>query len=922
MALGASANLSVQSEAVLREQYASLVRQVPLMYALMFLNVLFLALVTADGESWAISFVAPLALTLIIAVRGAAWYARRGAVATDDYIGSYLRGTVFRAGAFSLLFGGWGLYLFVAADPFHTTAIALFIFVGSISCCYCLQALPAAAQLVLLFGAMPVTIGLLVSRDWYFTGMGLTFLLGAGVIVRTIATTRSAVFESLRSRSEMFALIEALRRSEEHYRFSVELNPQIPWISDPEGQIVEVGPRWTELTGVPAEEALGGGWTDSLHPDDLPGVLAHWSEALTSVDNPVADVRYRVRNIDGSYRWCRARANPRRDPDGRIVCWYGTLEDIHDQVMAELALRESEERYRLASHATNDVIWDWAHRSDRIEWGNGAVEVLGYPEVSDGTGVSWWKERIHPDDRPAVEQTFDRVLLNLQDSWNHEYRFRAAQGNFINLYSRGYVVRDEEGRAVRSIGALLDVTAARRAEEELRWAANHDPLTGLPNRKLFADVLEQALTAASASASCVRVIVIDVDGFKLLNDSMGHSAGDELLITIARRLQENLPAQATVARLGGDEFAVIVPGLFPGSACASTVDEILKGVADTLTIDESVLPVSISAGAAVWPADGADAEEVLKSADLALYAAKAEGAGIIREFRSEMRESAESRKLMLREAREALRDDRVIPFYQAKVDLRSGDVIGFEALLRWHHHRRGLQPPDSIQAAFDDSLLASELTDRMIDRVLADVGEFNEKGVAFGRIAINGSLADFRRDDFADRILGKFQRAGLPPTLLELEVTESVFVDHLALNVERALRTLVAEGVSIALDDFGTGYASLTHLQQFPVHVLKIDRSFISRLDSTDSADFAIVHGVIDIAHRMNIVTVAEGVESDNQLVRLRSLGCDIAQGYLFSRAISAERVPAWLRKWAQDPPLWLEAATDRTTADPPTRSA
>ncbi|KQZ73046.1 hypothetical protein ASE06_11440 [Sphingopyxis sp. Root214] len=921
MALGAGGNLSVQSEAVLREQYASLARQVPLMYALMFLNVLFLAIVTADGGSWAVSFVAPLVLTVIIAVRAAAWYARRGAVATDDHIRRYLRFTIFRAGAFSLLFGGWGLYLFLAADPFHTTAIALFIFVGSISCCYCLQALPSAARLVLLFGAMPVTIGLLVSRDWYFTGMGLTFLLGAGVILRTIATTRSAVFESLRSRSEMATLIEALRRSEEHYRYSVELNPQIPWISDPEGQIVEVGPRWAELTGVPAEDALGRGWTDFLHPDDLPEVLAHWNEALTSVDNAVADVRYRVRNTDGSYRWCRARANPRHDSDGRIVSWYGTLEDIHDQVTAELALRESEERYRLASHATNDVIWDWSHRTDRIEWGNGAVEVFGYPEASNGTAVSWWKERVHPEDLPGVEATYDRVLSNLQDSWSHEYRFRAAQGNFINLFSRGYVVRDEEGHAVRSIGALLDVTAARRAEEELRWAANHDPLTGLPNRKLFAEVLEQALATAAADASYVCVIVIDVDGFKLLNDSMGHAAGDELLRTIARRLQGNLPAEATVARLGGDEFAVIVPGLAPGSARAA-VDAALKGVADTLTIDESVLPVSISAGAAVWPADGDDAEEILKSADLALYAAKAEGAGVVREFRPEMRESAESRKSMLREAREALRDDRIIPFYQAKVDLRSGDVIGFEALLRWHHHRRGLQPPDSIQAAFDDSLLASELTDRMIDRVLADVVAFSEKGVAFGRIAINGSLSDFRRDDFADRILGKFQRAGLSPTLLELEVTESVFVDHLALNVERALRTLVAEGVSIALDDFGTGYASLTHLQQFPVHVLKIDRSFISRLDSADSADFAIVHGVIDIAHRMDIVTVAEGVENDNQLAQLRNLGCDIAQGYLFSRAISAERVPAWLRKWTQNLPVWSDAADNRTTADPPTRSA
>lgn len=911
MSLVADGKLSGQPEAVPREQYASLTRQVPLMYALMFLNVLFLALVTADGGSWAVSFIAPLALTVIIAVRGAAWYARRGREISNDQIGRYLRWTIIRAGAFSLVFGGWGLYLFLSADPFHTTAIALFIFVGSISCCYCLQALPAAARLVLLFGAMPVTVGLLFTRDLYFTGMGLTFLLGAGVILRTIATTRSAVYESLRARSEMAELLAALQRSEEHYRFSVELNPQIPWISDPEGRIVEVGPRWTELTGVPAEAALGLGWADAVHPDDRPEVLAHWNEALTSEDNAVADVRYRVRHSDGSFRWCRARANPRRDGAGHILSWYGTLEDIDDQVTAELALRESEERYRLASRATNDVIWDWSHSTGRIEWGNGAEQVLGYPEVAGGTPLDWWKAHIHAQDLAAVEAIYERILANRQDSWSHEYRFRAANGNFINLFSRGYVVRDVEGNAVRSIGALLDVTDVRKAETELRWAANHDALTGLPNRKLFGEALEAALASASADRSCVGVIVIDVDGFKLLNDSMGHAAGDHLLRTVATRLQANVAADVIVARLGGDEFAVIVTGLRAGEPIIPAATAILEGVADTLTIDEGVVEVSISAGAALWPADGSEAEAILKSADLALYAAKADGAGVIRAFQPEMREAAESRKAMLREARDALNDDRIIPFYQAKIDLKTGAVVGFEALLRWHHHRRGLQPPGSIRAAFEDTLLASALTDRMIDRVLVDIERLSEKDAAFGRIAINGSLADFRRDDFADRILTKFQQKGLSPTLLELEVTESVFVDHLAANVERALQALVSEGVSIALDDFGTGYASLTHLQQFPVHVLKIDRSFISRLDSADSADFAIVHGVIDIAHRMKIATVAEGVENENQVAQLGALGCDIAQGYLVSRAIGVERLPDWLARWSQQPPSWARGAGD-----------
>lgn len=908
MSLIGDGKTSGQPEAVPREQYASLTRQVPLMYALMFLNVLFLALVTSDGGSWAVSFIAPLVLTAIIAVRGAAWYMRRGQEISNDQISIYLRWTIIRAGALSLVFGGWGLYLFLSADPFHTSAIALFIFVGSISCCYCLQALPAAARLVLLFGAMPVTVGLLFLRDLYFTGMGLTFLLGAAVILRTIATTRSAVYESLRARSEMAELLAALQHSEEHYRFSVELNPQIPWISDPEGRIVEVGPRWTELTGVPTEAALGWGWADAVHPDDRPEVLAHWNEALTSEDNAVADVRYRVRHSDGSFRWCRARANPRRDGAGHIQSWYGTLEDIDDQVMAELALRESEERYRLASRATNDVIWDWSHSTDRVEWGNGAEQVLGYPEVADGTPIDWWKGRIHPHDLAAVEATYERVLANLQDSWSHEYRFRAAKGKFINIFSRGYVVRDLEGNAVRSIGALLDVTDARKAEMELRWAANHDALTGLPNRKLFGEALEAALASASADGSCVGVIVIDVDGFKLLNDSMGHAAGDHLLRTVATRLQANVAADVTVARLGGDEFAVIVTGLRADEPIVPAATAILEGVADALTIDEGLVDVSISAGAALWPADGSEAEAILKSADLALYAAKADGTGVIRAFQPEMREAAESRKAMLREARDALNDDRIIPFYQAKIDLKTGAVVGFEALLRWHHHRRGLQPPGRIRAAFEDTLLASALTDRMIDRVLVDIERLSEKEVAFGRIAINGSLADFRRDDFADRILTKFQQKGLSPRLLELEVTESVFVDHLAANVDRALQALVAEGVSIALDDFGTGYASLTHLQQFPVHVLKIDRSFISRLDSSDTADFAIVHGVIDIAHRMKIATVAEGVENENQLAQLRALGCDIAQGYLVSRAIGAERLPAWLARWSQQPPAWSRA--------------
>ena len=870
------------------------------MYLLMSINVTFLSIVMHDNVPLILSLGAPAALVVLASLRAITWLWRRGADVTVEQIHRQLQGTMVMAALLSLLFGGWGLLLFSAADPSRSTAVALYVFVGSISCCYCLQALPGAARLVLLFGAAPVTLRMLLSGDLYLAGIALTFVLVAGLILRTLAGTRAAFQEILRSRSEMSTLVAALQGSEEHHRFSVELNPQIPWISDPSGAIIELSPRWSVCTGIPLEQALGTGWTVAVHPDDLSLLRSRWSNALACEDGALADVRYRLRHRDGSYRWFRARANPRRDADGTVVSWYGNLEDIDDQVAAERALKESEERYRLASRATADIIWDWSPLTGSIQWAGDFKAVFGYKEAARGTSIEWWMEHVHPEDLAGVLALYQRVLANLQDSWAHEHRFRSADGSYRHVFSRGYAIRDEAGTATRAIGAMSDITLAKQAEEDLRWAAYHDPLTGLPNRKFAAEELERALERAAKESSSVGVVVIDVDSFKSINDSLGHAAGDEVLKAVAVRLQANVRASATVARLGGDEFAIIVPGLEAKDVCAATVNALLNGIGKAMKIEESVMDVSLSAGAAMWPADGATAEDVMKSADLALYVAKAEGSGTVQGFKPAMRDRVEDRNRMLRDAREALHDDRVIPFYQPKVALRSGEIIGFEALLRWHHHRNGLQPPAAIGAAFEDSVLATQLTDRMIDRVLADMVGWLEQGQSFGKIAINGSPADFRRDDFADRILTRCRRMEIPPSMLELEVTETVFLQQMAGSVERAFRTLRTEGVTIALDDFGTGYASLTHLQQFPVNVLKIDRSFISKLDGTDGPDLAIVQGVIDIARRLSIETVAEGVECELQARDLRELGCDIGQGFLFSRAMAADRVASFLASSAE----------------------
>ncbi|RYE64721.1 MAG: phosphodiesterase [Oxalobacteraceae bacterium] len=895
MFLGSSTFPSGPPDVGLRAQHENLQKQIPLMYMLMTINVVFLSVVMYRDVPIAMSLGAPAALVAFAMLRAILWLRRRGAEPSIPQIRRQLRGTIAMAGVLSVLFGGWALMLFSAADPSRSTAVALYVFVGSISCAYCLQSLPRAAHLVLLFGAAPVTVRMLISGDLYLLGVGLTFVLVAGLIVLTLASTRNAFEEILRSRGEMGELVSALQQSQEHHRYSVELNPQIPWISDASGSIVELSPRWSACTGMPLDQALGTGWTRAVHPHDLPTLMIMWSEALASGDANLADARYRLAQADGSYRWFRARANPRRDADGTIMSWYGNLEDIDDQVAGEHALRESEERYRLASRATKDIIWDWSPITGRIQWAGDFESVLGYREAAQETSIDWWMDHVHPEDISDVIALYGRVLENRQDSWSHEHRFLSADGTYRHVFSRGYAIRDDSGAAIRAIGAMSDITLAKEAEDNLRWAAYHDPLTDLPNRKLAAEELERALEAAAAASRCVGVVVVDVDSFKAINDTLGHAAGDVVLKTVARRLQASAPAGATVARLGGDEFAVILPNLSEADASAETVNRILKGVGDSLRIEESVMDVSLSAGAAMWPNDGATAENVMKCADLALYTAKSEGSGSVRGFKPAMRDRIEDRNRMLRDAREALHDDRVVPFYQPKVALASGQVVGFEALLRWHHHRSGLQPPAAIEAAFEDSSLSTHLTDRMLDRVLVDMAGWLDQGHSFGRIAINGSPADFRRDDFADRILTRCHDMGVSPSLLELEVTETVFLDRLADSVERTFRTLRSEGVNIALDDFGTGYASLTHLQQFPVNVLKIDRSFISKLDGTKGPELAIVQGVIDIARRMNIETVAEGVETEVQARDLLELGCDIGQGFLFSRPIAADRLSVFL---------------------------
>ncbi|WP_161600876.1 bifunctional diguanylate cyclase/phosphodiesterase [Teichococcus oryzae] len=703
-----------------------------------------------------------------------------------------------------------------------------------------------------------------------------------------------------RERECLLEALAALRKSEDHHRASVALNPQIPWLADPEGNATEISPRWEDLVGRPVEEGLGQGWMRHIHPDDLPRVRVAWRKALETGDGAHADTRYRLRLRDGGYRWFRMRTRARQDADGGIVAWYGTLEDIHDQVMAELALRESEERYRLAFQATHDAIGDWSRASGRIAWAGAIATVLGHPP-QDHTSSDWWLDQVHPEDRDGLEASFRAALNSGTSLWGGEYRFRAADGTYRHISSRAHIVRDAKGRLARVIGSMVDVTARKAAEQELRWAAYHDPLTRLPNRAAYALRIEQAIAEARASQTSFGLIIADLDNFKMLNDTLGHAAGDTLLCQLASRLQDGVPAGATIARLGGDEFAIILPGLTEQDAHSGAVHAVLSGINASFSIEGLSIDVNFSVGAALWPRDADNAADLLRGADLALHAAKSELPGSIRPFQPFMRERAEERKRALDSARLALRMDRIAPFYQPKVCLATGMVKGFEALLRWHDHGLRLQSPSALALAFEDAELSIQITDKMLDSVIRDCLEWKAAGIEVGRIALNASSADFRRRDLADRILARLGKAGLPTSCLELEVTETVFLGKHSGIVESTLETLSDAGITIALDDFGTGYASLTHLQQFPVNVLKIDRSFVAGLSQKRAP---IVDALLHMAQSLDIETVAEGVETLEQAAYLRAQGCVMGQGYLFGRPIAASCVPLVLAHQERDAAL------------------
>ncbi len=456
-------------------------------------------------------------------------------------------------------------------------------------------------------------------------------------------------------------------------------------------------------------------------------------------------------------------------------------------------------------------------------------------------------------------------------------------------------IRDREGAVIGAVIVFRDVSAARAMQVEIAHSAQHDFLTGLPNRMLFSDRLGQAIASAERHGNQVAVMFLDLDGFKHINDSLGHGVGDRLLRSIAGRLGDNIRGNDTVSRQGGDEFVLLLADVDRAEAAATTAARILRDVARVHRIEHHEIHVTTSIGVSIYPDDGVDAETLIMNADTAMYAAKESGRDSYRFFKRAMNLKAVERQSIEASLRSAIDHEELMLYYQPKIDLTSGAIIGAEALLRWMHPTRGLVSPADFIPVAEDCGLIVPIGNWVLREACRKIVGWADAGLPIVGVAVNVSAVEFRNRHFLTGVLAVLEETGLDPRLLEVELTESVFMKN-AESVVAVLDALRRHGVQIAIDDFGTGYSSLSYLHKFPINALKIDQSFIHQI-ATAPTGKGIVKAIISMGSSLGLRVIAEGVETVDQLAFLQAHGCSEVQGYLTGRPMPHDRFAAMLRE-------------------------
>lgn len=562
------------------------------------------------------------------------------------------------------------------------------------------------------------------------------------------------------------------------------------------------------------------------------------------------------------------------------------------RLRVEAVLRETEAEYRELVESAQAVIWRASPQGGFTYVSHEAELLLGYPAALWTASPTFWAEHIHPEDRDWAVK-FSATEAARLVGYEFEYRMLASDGRIVWVHESVKVVTDVKGRPAQLVGIMLDITARKKSESQLYYLANHDALTGLANRNLVRERLEHALQLASRHGTGLAVMFIDLDRFKIVNDTLGHHAGDQLLKEAAVRLKQCLRDSDTIARQGGDEFVVLIEQVSEALDLSGMARKLLFQLSQPFMLLGQEFHISASIGISVYPHDGGDANTLMKNADVAMYRAKEQGRNTFQYYTAENNIHSIEKLALENSLRRALERNEFEVYYQPKVDVHTQQIVGAEALLRWRHPEMGLVSPVRFIPLAEETGLILQIGAWALRDVCRQARAWQNAGLPLISVAVNLSARQFHDVELPDIIANALATSGLTPNFLELEITESMIMQgrDQATQILQRFRDL---GTHVSIDDFGTGYSSLSYLKRFPIDALKIDRSFVNDLPH-DTDDAAITQAIIAMAHSLKLQVVAEGVETVEQLEFLRELGCDQIQGYLFSKPVPAEAFAALL---------------------------
>lgn len=683
---------------------------------------------------------------------------------------------------------------------------------------------------------------------------------------------------------------EALRASEQRLRTLIETEPECVKLLDTEGRLVEMN-----AAGLAMLEA------DSLstaQQHNLPDfVLPEYRAALANLHQCVmrgetGTLEFEIVGLKGTRRWVETHAAPMRDHNGKVISLLGITRNITERKQSELLLQESEEKFHLLFDRSMDGILI-IENNHFIECNQAAIDMMGcsFDEIRN-TPPWMLSPPVQPDGRGSEEKAHEMMnIAKTQGRHRFEWVHRRTNGEDFPVEVTLIPIM-LSGREVLYT-TWRDITDNKKAEDRISQLANFDALTGLPNRILLTDRINQAISIAQRSGESLTLMFLDLDHFKNVNDSLGHHVGDELLIQLAKRLKALVRKEDTVSRLGGDEFIVVLTGADANGA-THVAKKLLEVIAQPYLIEQYELIITPSIGMALYPHDGKDFDTLFKCADTAMYRSKQSGRNNYCFFTPEMQEHA-MRTLQLENAlRHAVEFGQLVLHYQPQVSLASGRVIGAEALVRWQHPEFGLVPPAEFIPISEETGQILQIGEWVLRTAIRQMKAWMDSGLGPMMIAVNLSSVQFRHLHLPELVTQILKEVQLPPEYLELELTESVAMDNPLAAIE-VMNNLHKRGIRMAIDDFGTGYSSLSYLKRFQAYKLKIDQSFVRDI-TEDADDKAIVSAIISLAKSLGMKTIAEGVETEGQLAYLREQCCDEVQGYFYSKPLPADQFEAFVQ--------------------------